>query len=429
MDIVVIGLGYVGLIDAVILAGYHQVAGYDNNRDKIQSLQKGEPVLNEPGLSTLMAKNAGHLFFSFNPSDCIPGKAVALIAVDTPESQNGSADLTHFYDSLDNIAKYGDRDMTVIIRSTVPVGTNRLAQQYLNNHGHCHFTVISHPEFLSQGQAVSGIQKPYRLVFGIPEGASKNVINKLYAFYRGKKIPFIYTRPESAELIKYASNNFLALKISYINEIARLAEKIGADVTEVAAAMGLDPRIGPSFLNAGLGYGGSCFPKDTKALNWLADKKHAPSETLKATIKVNQEQPLLFAEKIATHFGGTLSGKKIAILGLAFKGETTDVRNSQAYPLIERLLELKAEVVAYDRSAIGQFRKKAPQNSRLAYSDELFAAMKGADAVVIANDARELRNLKAADFVAAMEKPVVFDGRNIYKLKDMISIEYNSIGR
>ncbi|MCX5775184.1 MAG: UDP-glucose/GDP-mannose dehydrogenase family protein [Firmicutes bacterium] len=430
MEIVVIGLGYVGLVNAVVLAGYHhKVTGYDLNVSKIARLKQGEAVLSEPGLQELLNKNKENLIFTDSAETAIKDKEVAFVAVDTPENPDGSANLVHFYAALHQIAKFATRPMSVIIRSTVPVGTNRLAAAYLKEESPLAFNVISQPEFLSQGRAVKDMKKPYRIILGVAEGETKKTVKALYAFYTKKHVPVLYTSPESAELAKYASNNFLALKISYINEMARLAEKVGADIDEVATGMGLDPRIGKAFFKAGIGYGGSCFPKDTKALNWLADKKHTPSETLKATIKVNQEQPKLFVDKINQRFHGVLTGKKIAVLGLAFKGNTTDVRNSPAYPIIERLLSYGAEVVAYDKSAIEEFKKNIDANEHLTYSNQLLSAMKGVQAVVIANDAKEIKTLKPSDFIDAMDKPIVYDGRNLYKPLAMAKIEYHSVGR
>jgi len=430
MEIVVIGLGYVGLVNAVVLAGYrHQVTGYDFNVTKIERLAKGEAVLGEPGLQELLAKNKKNLIFTDSATVAFQDKTVAFVAVDTPENPDGSANLVHFYAALHQIAQYATRPMTVIIRSTVPVGTNRLAAAYLKEESTQKFNVVSQPEFLSQGRAVKDMKKPYRIIIGIAKGESRKTVGTLYSFYKKKHVPLLYTSPESAELAKYASNNFLALKISYINEMAHLAEKVGADIDEVAIGMGFDPRIGKAFFKAGIGYGGSCFPKDTKALNWLADKKHTPSETLKATIKVNQEQPKIFVDKIHNRFDGDLEGIKLAVLGLSFKGNTADVRNSPAYPVIERLLSYGAEVVAYDKSAVEEFKKNILANEHLSYSDNLLSAIQGVQAVVIVNDAKEIKTLKPSDFIAAMKKPIVYDGRNLYKPSLMESIEYHSIGR
>jgi UDPglucose 6-dehydrogenase len=429
MNITVIGQGYVGLVNSVILASFfHNVIGLDNDKNKVATLKQGIATIKEPNLQSLMSDAKDRLRFTTNAKDAIRPNKIVYIAVDTPEGKDGKPDMTNFNACLDDIAKNAIQDTYVVIRSTVPVGTNARAKKYLEENSEHKFEVISNPEFLSQGSAIDDMLNPSRVVIGVTSKAGEDLMLQMYANYQKRKIPILITTPESAELIKYASNNFLAMKISYINEIARLCEMVDADIEEVAIGIGLDPRIGRNYLKAGIGYGGSCFPKDTKALSWLAMDREVPLELVRATIKVNNEQPAILMHKINSHFR-SLSNLTIAVLGVAFKAGTEDIRNSPATAVVKYLLEKNAYVKVYDAMAIENFQKEMQRHSRIEYSTSILDTLKDADAVVILTDAKELRELDRSCFIDNMKKPVIFDGRNLYKPANMAGTTYYSIGR
>ena len=429
MNITVIGQGYVGLVNSVILASFfHNVIGLDSDKNKVATLKQGIATIKEPNLQSLMGDAKDRLRFTTNGKDAIRPNKIIYIAVDTPEGKDGKPDMTNFNACLDDIAKNAIQDTYVVIRSTVPVGTNARVKKYLEENSEHKFEVISNPEFLSQGSAIDDMLNPSRVVIGVASKAGEDFMLQMYANYQKRKIPILITTPESAELIKYASNNFLAMKISYINEIARLCEMVDADIEEVAIGIGLDPRIGRNYLKAGIGYGGSCFPKDTKALSWFANDREVPLELVKATIKVNNEQPSLLMHKINSHFR-SLSNLTIAVLGVAFKAGTEDIRNSPATAVVKYLLEKNAYVKVYDALAIENFQKEMQRHSRIEYSTSILDTLKEADAVVILTDAKELKELDKSCFIDNMKKPIIFDGRNLYRPANMVGTTYYSIGR
>lgn len=429
MNITVIGQGYVGLVNSVILASFfHTVIGLDSDKNKVASLKQGLATIKEPNLQSLMNDAKDRLRFTTNAKDAIRPNKIIYIAVDTPEGRDGKPDLTNFNACLDDIAKNAIQDTYVVIRSTVPVGTNVRAKQYLEENSEHKFEVISNPEFLSQGNAIDEMLNPSRVVLGVTSKAGEDLMLQIYTNYQKRKIPILITTPESAELIKYASNNFLAMKISYINEIARLCEIVGADIEEVALGIGLDPRIGRNYLKAGIGYGGSCFPKDTKALSWLAADREAPLELVKATIKVNNDQPNVLIHKINAQFK-SLSNLTIAVLGVAFKAGTEDIRNSPATAIVKYLLDKNARVKVYDAMAIENFQKEMQRHSRIEYSSSIIETLKEADAALLLTDAKELKELDKNCFIDNMKKPIIFDGRNLYKPSNMSGTIYYSIGR
>jgi UDPglucose 6-dehydrogenase len=429
MNITVIGQGYVGLVNSVILASFfHNVIGLDSDKNKVATLKQGIATIKEPNLQSLMSDAKDRLRFTTNGKDAIRPNKIIYIAVDTPEGKDGKPDMTNFNACLDDIAKNAIQDTYVVIRSTVPVGTNARVKKYLEENSEHKFEVISNPEFLSQGSAIDDMLNPSRVVIGVASKAGEDFMLQMYANYQKRKIPILITTPESAELIKYASNNFLAMKISYINEIARLCEMVDADIEEVAIGIGLDPRIGRNYLKAGIGYGGSCFPKDTKALSWFANDREVPLELVKATIKVNNEQPSLLMHKINSHFR-SLSNLTFAVLGVAFKAGTEDIRNSPATAVVKYLLEKNAYVKVYDALAIENFQKEMQRHSRIEYSTSILDTLKEADAVVILTDAKELKELDKSCFIDNMKKPIIFDGRNLYRPANMVGTTYYSIGR
>ena len=429
MNITVIGQGYVGLVNSVILASFfHTVIGLDSDKNKVINLKQGIATIKEPNLQSLMNDAKDRLRFTTNAKDSIRPNKIIYVAVDTPEGKDGKPDMTNFNACLEDIAKNAIQDTYVVIRSTVPVGTNARAKKYLEENNEHKFEVISNPEFLSQSNAVDEMLNPSRIVIGVNSKSGEDLMLQIYSNFQKRKIPILVTTPESAELIKYASNNFLAMKISYINEIARLCELIGADIEEVALGIGLDPRIGRNYLKAGIGYGGSCFPKDTKALSWLANDREAPLELVKATIKVNNEQPNVLIHKINSHFK-SLSNLTIAVLGVAFKAGTEDIRNSPATTIVKYLLEKNVRIKVYDALALENFQKEMQRHSRIDFSTSIIDTLKEADAVLILTDAKELKELDKSCFIDNMKKPVIFDGRNLYKLPNMVGTTYYSIGR
>ncbi|NLN80276.1 MAG: UDP-glucose/GDP-mannose dehydrogenase family protein [Erysipelotrichia bacterium] len=429
MNITVVGLGYVGLVNSVILASYfHNVIGLDFDKTKVATLKQGTATIQEPNLQSLMNDASPRLRFTTNYKDAIRPNKIIYIAVDTPEGRDGKPNMTNFNLVLEEIAKNAIQDSYIVIRSTVPVGTNKYAKKYLEENSDYKFDVISHPEFLSQGSAVDDMLNPSRLILGVSTKAAEDLMLQIYSNYQKRRIPILITTPETAELIKYAANNYLAMKISYINEMARLCEIVGADIEEVSVGIGLDPRIGTQYLKAGVGYGGTCFPKDTRALSWLGSSHEVPLELVQATIKINNSQPDILIKKINSHFK-SLSNLNIAVLGVAFKGGSEDVRNSIATYVVKHLLDKNARVRVYDSLAIENFQKEMQRHSRIDYSTSILETLDNADAVIILTDAKELKELDKSCFIDNMKKPIIFDGRNLYRPQNMEGTTYYSIGR
>lgn len=429
MDVTIIGLGYVGLVNAIYLASIgHNVVGFDIDKNKISLLRQGVATLEEPNLQELLTSAINKLRFTSNHKDALRFAKYIFICVDTPQGHDGHVDLRNFNLALDNIARDVSDDAVVVIRSTVPVGEAKIVKEYLNTHSRHSFEVISFPEFLSQGSAVENLIHPYRLILGVSSSEGVNYAKEIAQSFLLKKVPVMITSNENAELIKYASNSFLAMKISYINSIAQLCEKVGADVTKVAKGMAYDPRIGSSCLNAGVGYGGSCFPKDTNGLYWIANDYSIPMELVRSTIQVNESQIQFFLNKIYKRFR-SLNGLNIAVLGVAFKGGTEDIRNSPAIPVVKALLERNANVCIYDPLAMDNFHNLFSRHSRIRYVDYPKDALLNADMAVILTDCEEFISLTSDDFISSMRKPIIFDGRNIYSLENMAGTEYHSIGR
>lgn len=429
MEITVVGLGYVGLVNATYLASLgNTIFAYDIDKNKISLLRQGVSTLEEPNLQDLLTESLPNLRFSNNHKDAFRHATHIFICVDTPQGKDGEVDLRNFYSVLDNIAEDSIQDQCVVIRSTVPVGTNRIAKEYLESKCSHQFDVISFPEFLSQGKAVENMIHPDRLILGVSNQSGIAKAKEIAQLYLIKKAPVMITSSENAELIKYASNCYLAMKISYINNIAQLCEKVGADVEKVAKGMSLDPRIGEAFLKAGIGYGGSCFPKDTNGLYWIANDNSVPMELVRSTIHINESQVKFFLDKISRRFK-SLNGLNVAVLGVAFKGGTEDVRNSQAIPIVRAILEKNANLTIYDPLAMDNFAKVFSRHQHIKYVDYATDALKNADVVLILNDSQEFVELKPADFIGNMRKPVIFDGRNLYKVESMDGCEYHSIGR
>ncbi|WP_288222117.1 UDP-glucose/GDP-mannose dehydrogenase family protein [uncultured Clostridium sp.] len=430
MKIAVAGTGYVGLVTGVCLAEVgHSVTCVDIDENKINLLKKGISPIYEPGLDEMIIRNfkEKRLDFTTDFKNAYKNSNVIFVAVSTPEREDGSANLDYVFQVSKEIAENVESDCLIVIKSTVPIGTNDRVEEFLKETlvNTVKIEVASNPEFLSQGTAIVDTMKASRIIIGVE---SKNAENTLRNIYDKFNIPIVCTNRRSAEMIKYASNDFLALKISFINEMANFCEIVKADIVDVTKGMSYDKRIGDKFLNAGLGYGGSCFPKDTKALHWLANDHGYEIKTIKAAIEVNENQKFKMFRKAKQRFG-SLRGKKIAVLGLTFKPETDDLREAPSIPNIKRLLEEGAEIVAFDPVGINNFKKKYDIDISYVYNPE--EALKCADMVFIFTEWKEIKSLKLEKYIELMKTPVIFDGRNCYNLEEVksVKVDYYSVGR
>ena len=428
MKIVVAGTGYVGLVTAVCLSEVgHNVTCVDVNKEKIKILNEGKSPIYEPGLEELMRKNKSLLTYTLDSKNAYKNADVIFIGVGTPEKKDGSANLKYVYEVAKEIAQSIEKDCIVVVKSTVPIGTNKKIEKYIKDNlkNNVKIEIVSNPEFLSQGTAVKDTLHAQRIVLGVQSKHAENVMKEVYD---GFGQPYIITNRESAEMIKYASNDFLALKISYINEIANLCEIVGADIQDVAKGMGMDARIGNKFLQAGIGYGGSCFPKDTKALSWLANFNDYELKTIKAAIEVNENQKLKLIKKARKYYE-TFEGLNVAVLGLTFKPNTDDLREAPSLENIPILIEDGANIKAYDPVGENNFKKLYP--TEIKYCDNIEETLKDADICFIFTEWNEIKNIKPEEYKKLMKTPLVYDGRNIYDLKEMkeSGVEYYSIGR
>ncbi|MBB3909111.1 UDP-glucose dehydrogenase family protein [Anoxybacteroides rupiense] len=430
MKITVTGTGYVGLVTGVCLAEIgHDVICYDIDEPKVQMMKQGISPIYEPGLDELMRKNMeqGRLFFTADEEMAYGQADIIYIAVGTPEKEDGSADLTYVEEAALAISRYVRKRAIVVIKSTVPVGTNDRIQRMIHEHkaAEADITVVSNPEFLREGSAIYDMFHGDRIVIGANDPEAATVIadiNKPFG------IPIIHTDIRSAEMIKYAANAFLATKISFINEIANICEKVGANIDDVAYGIGQDHRIGPHFLKAGIGYGGSCFPKDTKALVQLAGNLQYQFDLLEAVIHVNNKQQLLLYTKAKELFG-SLAGKKVAVLGLSFKPNTDDIREAASLVFIHQLLGDQAQVTVYD--PIAMEKAKAILGDQVVYASSAAEALCGQEIAFIATEWEEIKALPFSLYVEQMKEPVIFDGRNCYDIKEAerFPLTYISIGR
>lgn len=430
MKIVVAGTGYVGLVTGACLSHMgHNVTCVDTNKEKIEMMKQGISPIYEPGLDELLKKNyeENRLNFTTDYASAYKNADVIFIGVGTPEREDGSANLDYVYTVAEQIAKNVEKDCLVVVKSTVPVGTNDKIEEFLkeNLKNDVHIEVASNPEFLAQGTAVKDTLHANRIVIGVESENAEKILKKVYERFNQ---PIVVTNRKSAEMIKYASNDFLALKISFMNEIANFCEMVGADVEDVAKGMSYDPRIGDKFLRAGIGYGGSCFPKDTKALHWLANDNGYELKTIKATIEVNENQKYKLFRKAKQRFGN-LKGMKVAVLGLTFKPGTDDLREAPSIPNVRRLLEEGSEIVAYDPVGIRNFKKIYPTEIEYVSSPE--EALKDADVAFIFTEWNEIKNIQLETYEKLMKTPIIFDGRNCYDIKEVEKnkVEYYSVGR
>ncbi len=431
MQIAVIGTGYVGLVTGAGLADFgNEVTCVDIDVNKIQALRQGKIPIYEPGLDKLVSKNVheGRLNFTTDLASSIQRARAIFIAVGTPPRPDGSADLRYVEDVARTIAQHMNGPKLVITKSTVPIGTGRMIEKIITESGSGHkASVVSNPEFLREGSAIEDFMKPDRVVIGASDRESIDLMKEIYAPLHYLEIPFVVTNVESSELIKYASNGFLATKISFINEIAVLCEKIGGDVHDVAIGMGLDSRIGPKFLQAGPGFGGSCFPKDTLAVADIARQYDYNFQIIEAVLRVNQEIKERMVVKVSEALGD-VSGKVVGVLGLAFKPETDDMRDSPTLPLIAGLQKQGATIRAYDPQAMDNAKTMF---QGIDFCHDAYDCATGADALVIATEWNEFRALNLQRIKTALKQPVIIDLRNVYDPQRMKSegFRYFSVGR
>ncbi|KAF0135321.1 MAG: UDPglucose 6-dehydrogenase [Candidatus Saganbacteria bacterium] len=432
MKLAVIGTGYVGLVTGACFANLgNDIICVDKDKERLLILEKGEVPFYEPGLPEMVMRNhkAGRIIFTSDLSHAVKKADVIFIAVGTPPKANGQADVTAVFEVAKDIAKNikGNKSFKVIVnKSTVPVGMGDIVTKILveNNVSEKYFSVVSNPEFLREGSAISDFLNPDRIVIGASNNKAFNIITELY---RSLNARIIFTSVKSAELIKYASNAFLATKISFINEIANICERVGSDIKEVAYAVGMDKRIGREFLNAGLGYGGSCLPKDISALLHLARENGYDPQILNSVSEVNEFQIDAFIGKIIKTLKN-IRGKKIVLLGLSFKPETDDLRDAPSLKIINSLTKKGAIIKAYDPAAETTAKKTLPN---VQFCKDIYEALKGADAIVLATEWPEFRDLDFEKVKKIVKNPVIFDGRNIYDPKRIreMGFKYIGIGR
>ncbi|HGM3508547.1 TPA: UDP-glucose/GDP-mannose dehydrogenase family protein [Clostridioides difficile] len=431
MKIAIAGTGYVGLVTGVCLAevGNENVVCVDVDEQKVKSMKLGIAPIYEEGLEELMVKNynRGRIDYTTDYKKAYEDADVILIAVGTPERSDGSANLDYIKAVAKQIAETITKDTLVVIKSTVPIGTNEEIECYINKNlkNDVKVELASNPEFLSQGTAVKDTLHASRIVIGVESEWARDILHQIYEHFNQ---PIIVTNRNSAEMIKYASNNFLALKISFMNDIANLCEIAGANVEDVALGMSYDDRIGSKFLKAGIGYGGSCFPKDTKALHWLSEHNGYELKTVKAAIEVNESQKLKLVRK-ASKLVESFQDMKVAVLGLTFKPDTDDIREAPSIPNIKYLLERGARVTVYD--PIGVSNTKKIFGDSILYADSVDDAIEDAEICFIMTEWKDVLNYDIHKYKEKMKNPLVLDGRNCYKIKDMeeLGIEYYSIGR
>ncbi len=433
MRVAMIGTGYVGLVSGACFADFgHEVICVDKDAGKIAALDRGEMPIYEPGLSELVAANekAGRLKFTTELKPAVKAADAVFIAVGTPSRRgDGHADLSFVYDAAREIARAIDGFTVVITKSTVPVGTGDEVERIIREtRPDCDCAVVSNPEFLREGAAIRDFKHPDRIVVGCSDARARAVMNEIYRPLYLNRAPLMFTDRRTAELIKYSANAFLATKITFINEIADLAEKVGADVQEIARGIGLDNRIGSKFLHAGPGFGGSCFPKDTLALLKTGQDNEAPLRVVEAVVAVNDARKRAMARKVSAALGGETRGKTVAVLGLTFKPNTDDMREAPSIPLITALQDMGAAVRAYDPAGMEQARKEL---GNVTFCEDAYTCADGASALVIVTEWEEFRALDFERLKSVMATPVLVDLRNIYSADEAgrHGFAYTSVGR
>ncbi len=433
MNICVIGTGYVGLVTGACLAEFGMsLICVDNDHQKVHLLQQGKVPIYEPGLEDLVMKNMreGRLSFSTSIQEGVTSSLVVFIAVGTPSMDDGSADLRAAEAVAKEIAQHMNGYKVIVIKSTVPVGTSRYLKKLIQEHQTqpTPFDIVSNPEFQREGSAIEDFMRPDRVTIGAESEQAVAIMKDIYSALYLIETPFVITNLETAEMIKYASNSFLATKVSFINEIANLCEAMGADVHHVARAMGLDGRIGKKFLHPGPGYGGSCFPKDTRALSRMAKERGYSFKILDSVIQVNEEQKRRMVSKIKEKVGD-LRGKTIGILGLSFKPNTDDIRESSSIAIIQDLLAVGAKVKAFDPAAIEEAKSVLPPE--VAYGKDAYDVASGCDALVLATEWNQFRRLDLQRMKGLLKKPIFIDLRNVYDPDQMkrLGFDYCGVGR
>jgi UDPglucose 6-dehydrogenase len=434
MNITVVGTGYVGLVTGACFAEFgNHVTCVDNDRAKLARLHRGEMPIYEPGLDALVERNvkAGRLEFTEDLAAAVARSLVVFIAVGTPQGNDGRADLSFVREVARQVAGHVDAYKVVVTKSTVPAGTGRMIREIITEHrqGDHPFSVASNPEFLREGSAIEDFLRPNRVVLGVDDETAAAILKDLYRPLFLIETPIVVTSVVSAEVIKYASNAFLATKISFINEMADLCESLDADVHDVARGMGLDQRIGRKFLHPGPGYGGSCFPKDTRAILELARDAGVPLRIVQSVIDVNESRVPACIDKIRAALGGELTGKTVALLGLTFKPNTDDLRESPAIAVLDGLLAAGASVRAYD--PVGMTIAAGTARPRVVYAEDEYDAARGALALVVATEWNQFRALNLDRLKAAMAAPVIVDLRNVYEPSTMRArgFRYSCVGR
>lgn len=433
MKITMIGSGYVGLVSGVCFADFgHDVICVDKDQSKIDALHRGEIPIFEPGLHALVASNvaAGRLNFSLELKENVAASDVVFIAVGTPSRRgDGHADLSYVYAAAREIAQYVEGFTVVVTKSTVPVGTGDEIERIIREaNPNADVAVVSNPEFLREGAAIDDFKRPDRIVIGLDNERAKEVMTEVYRPLYLNQAPLVFTTRRTSELIKYAGNAFLAMKITFINEMADLAEKVGADIQDVARGIGLDGRIGAKFLHAGPGYGGSCFPKDTLALVKTAQDYESPVRLIETTVAINDNRKRAMGRRVIAAAGGDVRGKKIGILGLTFKPNTDDMRDSPAISIVQTLCDAGAIVTGYDPEGMENAKKVI---EGMHYAKGPYDVAEGADALVIVTEWNQFRALDFNRLKAAMAKPILVDLRNIYRPAEVekFGFEYTGIGR
>ena len=434
MNIVVVGTGYVGLVSGACFSEFgFAVTCVDKDSDKITSLEQGEIPIYEPGLDDFVKRNsaAGRLRFTTELGPAVGAADAVFIAVGTPTRRgDGHADLSFVFSAAEEVAAHLSGYTVVVTKSTVPVGTGQQVEQVIRKaNPDADFDIASNPEFLREGSAISDFMRPDRVVVGVQTQRAKEVIRQLYRPLYLIEKPVLFTGLETAELIKYAANAFLAVKISYINQMADLCEKVGANVHDVAKGMGLDNRIGAKFLHPGPGYGGSCFPKDTLALVKTAESVDSPVSIVAEVVAYNKARKLEMSKRVISAFSGDVKGRKLSVLGLAFKPETDDMRESPAIELIKELMAEGAVITAYDPVAMDEARQIFTEH--IHYADSAQACLDGADGAIVVTEWNEFRALTPQLFADLMTGNILVDLRNIYEPEQMkaVGLNYRSIGR
>ncbi|MFO0973851.1 MAG: UDP-glucose/GDP-mannose dehydrogenase family protein [Phycisphaerae bacterium] len=434
MRLGVVGTGYVGLVTGVCFADTgNTVVCADIDAAKVAQLSRGEAPIYEPGLADMLRANlaAGRIQFTTNLADAVQPAEVVFIAVGTPPQRDGSADLSAVEATARQIAQHALHDLVVVTKSTVPVGTGERLEKLMAGLSRHRLTVASNPEFLKEGSAVDDFLRPDRVVIGVEQadGPAAATLRELYEPFVRNKRPILVVRRAAAEMIKYAANCYLATRISFINQVAELCGALGVDVDQVRLGIGYDERIGFQFLYPGIGYGGSCFPKDIPAMIHVGEQAGVRATILGAVHEVNQRQPMLLFSAARGHFGDRLRGLTFTVWGLAFKPKTDDIREAPALRLIDALLEAGAAVRAHDPKALGQAR--AVYRERITYFEDAYEALRGADGLFVCTEWNEFRSPDFSRMQTLLAKPVIFDGRNVYSAEQMRrhGFDYYSIGR